>query len=58
MRKHEISYHDKTNIIEFIFDFCIYFEMNKEKNISFRKKSLSDQSKRKILENSTIKKEH
>ncbi len=52
MRKHEMSYYNKTNIIKLIFDFCTHTETNKEKNILFRKKSFSDQPKRKILENS------
>ncbi len=56
MTKHEISYHNKTNISKLTFDFCTHFETNKEKNILFRKKSFFDQSKHKILENSTIKK--
>ncbi len=56
MRKHEISYYNKTNIIKFTFDFCTHFETNKEKNIFSRKKSFFDQSKLKTLENSTIKK--
>ncbi len=41
MRKHEISYHDKSNTIEFILDFCIHSETNKEKNIRIVIKILS-----------------
>jgi hypothetical protein len=47
MRKHEVNYHEKTDIIKFIFEFCTHskkIEMNKEKNISFEKKSFSNQS--------------
>ncbi len=64
MRKHEVSYHEKNDFIEFISDFCNHSkemmnndtEKNKEKNISSRKKSSSDQSEQKTSENSTIKK--
>ncbi len=53
MRKHEISYHEKTNIIEFFSEFCTHSKKiktkttsssNKEKNISFEKKSFLNQS--------------
>ncbi len=53
MRKHEISYHEKTNIIEFFFEFCTHSKKietkktsssNKKKNISFEKKSFLNQS--------------
>ncbi len=50
MRKHEISYHEKTNIIEFISEFCTHSRRirtrttNKEKNISFEKKFFLNQS--------------
>jgi hypothetical protein len=68
MRKHEISYHEKTNNIEFSFEFCTHSKKietkttsskttsskttsskttsssNKEKNISFEKKSFLNQS--------------
>ncbi len=50
MRKHEISYHEKTNIIEFSFEFCTHSKRidsrttNKEKNISFEKKFFLNQS--------------
>ncbi len=55
MRKHEISYHEKTNIIEFISDFCTHARRikkkttktktsNKEKIFSFEKKSFLSQS--------------
>jgi hypothetical protein len=53
MRKHEINYHEKTNIIEFFFEFCTHSEKiktkttsssNKEKNISFEKKFFLNQS--------------
>ncbi len=53
MRKHEISYHEKADIIEFISDFCTHSKeietkttssSNKEKNISFEKKSFLNQS--------------
>ncbi len=53
MRKHEINYHEKTNIIEFFSEFCTHSEKietrttsssNKEKNISFEKKSFFNQS--------------
>jgi hypothetical protein len=48
MRKHDINYHEKTNIIEFSSEFCTHLKeietrtiktINKEKNISFEKKS-------------------
>jgi hypothetical protein len=53
MRKHEVSYHEKTNIIEFFSEFCTHSKriktkttssLNKEKNISFEKKSFLNQS--------------
>jgi hypothetical protein len=53
MRKHEISYHEKTNIIEFFFEFCTHSKKiktkttsssNKKKNFSFEKKSFLNQS--------------
>jgi hypothetical protein len=54
MRKHEINYHEKTNIIEFISDFCTHSKKiktktktktsNKEKIFSFEKKSFLNQS--------------
>jgi hypothetical protein len=53
MRKHEVNYHEKTNIIEFFSEFCTHSKeiktkttssSNKEKNISFEKKSFLNQS--------------
>jgi hypothetical protein len=53
MRKHEINYHEKTNIIEFFSEFCTHskkikkkttLSSNKEKNIFFEKKSFLNQS--------------
>jgi hypothetical protein len=53
MRKHEVSYHEKMNIIEFSSEFCTRSRRiktkttsssNKEKNISFEKKSFLNQS--------------
>jgi hypothetical protein len=53
MRKHEVNYHEKTNIIEFTSKFCTHSRKietkttktsNKEKNISFEKKSFLNQS--------------
>ncbi len=53
MRKHEMSYHEKTNIIEFTSKFCTHSKRirtkttktsNKEKNIFFEKKSFLNQS--------------
>ncbi len=53
MRNHEINYHEMTNIIEFISEFCIHSKRiktkttktsNKEKKISFEKKYFSSQS--------------
>jgi hypothetical protein len=53
MRKHEINYHEKTNIIEFFFEFCthsrkiktkITSSSNKKKNFFFEKKSFLNQS--------------
>jgi hypothetical protein len=53
MRKHEVNYHEKTNIIEFFSEFCTHLKRietkitsssNKEKNFSFEKKSFLNQS--------------
>jgi acetyltransferase-like isoleucine patch superfamily enzyme len=48
MRMHEISYYDKTNIIEFFSEFCTHSKeietTNKEKNIHVEKKSFLNQS--------------
>jgi hypothetical protein len=58
MRKHEVNYHERTNIIEFISDFCIHSReietktttkmttktSNKKKIFSFEKKSFLSQS--------------
>ncbi len=48
MRKHEVSYYDKTNIIELFSEFCTHSKeiktINKEKNIHFEKKSFLNQS--------------
>jgi hypothetical protein len=53
MRKHEINYHEKTNIIEFFSEFCTHSKeiktkttssSNKEKNFSFEKKFFLNQS--------------
>ena len=48
MRKHEVSYHEKTNIIEFSSRFCTHSKeietTDKEKNIHFEKKSFLNQS--------------
>ncbi len=53
MRKHEINYHEKTNIIEFSSEFCTHSKRietkttsssNKEKNFSFEKESFLNQS--------------
>ncbi len=53
MHKHEVNYHEKTNIIEFFSEFCTHSKeietkttssLNKEKNISFEKKSFLNQS--------------
>ncbi len=54
MRKHEINYHERTNIIEFISDFCTHSReiktktttktSNKEKIFFFEKKSFLSQS--------------
>ncbi len=61
MRKHEINYHEKTNIIEFFSEFCTHskeietkttFSSNKEKNISFENKFFLKQSDHSKLENS------
>jgi hypothetical protein len=61
MRKHEINYHEKTNIIKFFSEFCIHSKRiktkttsssNKEKNISFEKKSFLNQSDHSKLDDS------
>jgi hypothetical protein len=48
MRKHDVSYHEKTNIIEFYLEFCTHAKKiettDKEKNISFEKKFFLNQS--------------
>jgi hypothetical protein len=48
MRKHDVNYHEKTNIIEFSSEFCTHSKRikttNKEKNIHFEKKSFLNQS--------------
>jgi hypothetical protein len=48
MRKHDVSYYEKTNIIEFYSEFCTHSKKikttNKEKNIHFEKKSFLNQS--------------
>jgi hypothetical protein len=53
MRKHEVSYHEKTNIIEFSSEFCTHpkgigtkttSSSNKEKNFPFGKESFLNQS--------------
>ncbi len=48
MRKHDVNYHEKTNIIEFYSEFCTHSRRikttDKEKNIHFRKKSFLSQS--------------
>jgi hypothetical protein len=54
MRKNEINYYEKTNIIEFVSEFCTHSRRietktktsNKEKNISFRKESSLNQLNR------------
>jgi hypothetical protein len=47
MRKHDVSYYEKTNIIEFYFEFCTHSKeietANKDKNIHFEKKSFLNQ---------------
>jgi hypothetical protein len=47
-RKHDVNYHEKTNIIEFYSEFCTHARgietTDKEKNISFEKKSFLNQS--------------
>jgi hypothetical protein len=57
MRKHDVSYHEKTNIIEFYFEFCTHSKeietTNKKKNIHFEKKSFLNQSDYFKLDNST-----
>jgi hypothetical protein len=48
MRKHDVSYHEKTDIIEFYSEFCTHSKRiettDKEKNIHFRKESFLNQS--------------
>jgi hypothetical protein len=48
MRKHDVNYHEKTNIIEFYFEFCTHAKeietTDKEKNVSFEKESFLNQS--------------
>jgi hypothetical protein len=50
MRKHDVSYHEKTNIIEFYSEFCTHSRRiktvttNRKKNIHFEKKSFLNQS--------------
>ncbi len=50
MRKHEINYHEKIDIIEFISKFCTHSKKiktkttNKKKKISFEKESFLYQS--------------
>jgi hypothetical protein len=48
MRKHDLSFHEKTNIIEFYSEFCTHSKRiettDKEKNIHFEKKSFLNQS--------------
>jgi hypothetical protein len=49
MRKHEVNYHEKTNIIEFVSKFCTHSKRIKTKttnkeNISFKKKFFLHQS--------------
>ncbi len=57
MRKHDVSYHEKTNIIEFYLKFCTHSKRiettNKEKNIHFEKKSFLNQSDYFKFDNST-----
>jgi hypothetical protein len=47
MRKHDVNYHEKTNIIEFYSEFCTHSRRiettDKEKNIHFEKKSFLNQ---------------
>ncbi len=48
MRKHDVNYYEKTNIIEFYSEFCTHSRRiettNKQKNIHFEKKSFLNQS--------------
>ncbi len=48
MRKHDVSYHEKTDIIEFYSEVCTHSRRiettNKEKNIHFEKKFFLNQS--------------
>jgi hypothetical protein len=57
MRKHDVNYHEKTNTIEFYFEFCTHSKKikttNKEKNIHFEKKSFLNQSDYFKFDNST-----
>jgi hypothetical protein len=57
MRKHDVSYHEKTNIIEFCSEFCTHSKRiettNKEKNIHFEKKFFLNQSDYFKFDNST-----
>jgi thiol-disulfide isomerase/thioredoxin len=59
MRKHDVSYHEKTNIIEFYSEFCTHSRRikttNKEKNIHFEKKSFLNQLDYFKFDNSTKK---
>jgi hypothetical protein len=47
MRKHDINYYEKTNIIKLYLEFCMHSKkiktINKEKNIHFEKKSFLNQ---------------
>ncbi len=63
MKKHEMSSYKKNDFIEFIFDFYSHskkmmndIKNNKEKNIFSRNKIFFDESKCKILESLSIKK--
>ncbi len=57
MRRHDVNYHEKTNIIEFYSEFCTHSRRikttNKEKNIHFEKKSFLNQSDYFKFDNST-----
>jgi hypothetical protein len=57
MRKHDVSYHEKTNINEFYSEFCTHSKRikttNKEKNIHFEKKSFLNQSNHFKFDDST-----
>jgi hypothetical protein len=56
MRKHDVSYHEKTNIIEFYSEFCTHSRKiettNKEKNIHFEKKSFLNSSNHSKIDDS------